>query len=323
MSFGRYAPSPTGQLHLGNLRTAILAWLFARSTDREFLLRIEDLDRVRSGAEDQQLLQLRAVGLDWDADPVRQSERTHLYDDAVAALAHYGWIYECYCSRKDIAEATSAPHVQANRPPGTYPGTCRNLTDAQRAERRAYRPAALRIDAARAAGIPESTPVEHQVADVLCGNVHGVVDDFVVCRNDGAYAYNLAVVVDDLDQGIDQVVRGDDLLSSTPRQDWLARLLCRLSGSPAPATQYAHVPLVLNSQGQRLAKRDGAVTLEDLGVIDDAGRVDEQKANQIRAHLLESLGLPGQSLEHALSVFVPEQLPRDSWIFTGIDTTDA
>ena len=264
MPAGRYAPSPTGSLHLGNLRTALVAWLAARATDRAFLLRVEDLDRVRSGAEAGQRADLAAVGLDWDAEPVRQSERTALYDAAVAALrAAHGpdAVYECFCSRKDIAEATSAPHPRPDdgapasggavplRPPGFYPGTCRGLTEAERAERRRVRPAALRIDAAKVAGLPAGEIPRATAVDVLHGEVTGLVDDLVLRRNDGAYAYNLAVVVDDLAQGVDQVVRGDDLLSSAPRQAYLASLL-----GIAPPT-YVHVPLVLNSAGKRLAKR--------------------------------------------------------------------
>ncbi|WP_035763739.1 glutamate--tRNA ligase family protein, partial [Arthrobacter sp. H20] len=121
---GRFAPSPSGELHLGNLRTAIFAWLFARSTSRAFLLRIEDLDRTRSGAGNAQLTELAAVGIDWDGTPVRQSERLALYQDAIESLRNAGLLYECFCSRRDIAEAVSAPHSL----PGSYPGTCRNLT---------------------------------------------------------------------------------------------------------------------------------------------------------------------------------------------------
>lgn len=323
MPAGRYAPSPSGTLHLGNLRTAILAWLFARHDGRDFLLRIEDLDRVRSGAEAEQLEDLAAIGITWDAEPVRQSERIHHYEDALTALD--GLIYECFCTRKDIAEATSAPHLApagtrasathgapASRtvlPPGSYPGTCRTLSEAERARRRAVRPAALRIDAARAAGLPEGQAPVHRVTDRLNGTVQAGVDDFVLRRNDGAYAYNLAVVVDDLAQGVDQVVRGDDLLSSAPRQDWLARLLAERNGLPAPHTEYVHVPLVLNTAGQRLAKRDGAVTLADLMALPRGGWSPER----VRDLLLDSLGLPSGPLEHALEHFDPEAVPDAPW----------
>ncbi|NUL46545.1 tRNA glutamyl-Q(34) synthetase GluQRS [Cellulosimicrobium funkei] len=329
MPAGRYAPSPSGALHLGNLRTAVLAWLFARHTGRPFLLRIEDLDRIRSGAEAEQLTDLAAIGITWDAAPVRQSGRIHLYEEALATLGGLdgGLVYECFCSRKDIAEATSAPHPvqhapsptrhpapgqgapQTVLPPGSYPGTCRNLSAADRERRRRARPAALRIDAARAAGLPDGQAPVHRVTDRLNGTVQAGVDDFVLRRNDGAYAYNLAVVVDDLAQGVDQVVRGDDLLSSTPRQDWLARLLSGRAGRRPPQTEYVHVPLVLNAAGQRLAKRDGAVTLADLAALPDGGWSPER----VRDLLLDSLGLPAGPLEPALEHFDPDAVPDAPW----------
>jgi glutamyl-tRNA synthetase len=244
---GRYAPSPTGSLHLGNLRTALLAWLFARSAGSRFLMRVEDLDRqrVRPGCEEEQLADLAALGIDWDGPVVRQSERLGLYDEAIERLGER--IYPCYCTRAEIREAASAPHG----PPaeGFYPGTCRELTRAQRAEREAAgRRPALRLGAAEA---------RISFEDRVLGATSGVVDDFVVRRNDGAPAYNLAVVVDDAAQGVEEVVRGADLLDSTPRQILLAGLL----GVRAPA--YAHVPLVLGEDGARLAKRHGSVTLAD------------------------------------------------------------
>lgn len=332
MPAGRYAPSPSGSLHLGNLRTAILAWLFARQSGRDFLMRVEDLDRVRSGAEQSQLADLRAIGLDWDGAPVRQSERVDHYERAVASLAADGLVYECFCSRRDIAEATSAPHPEPAMPgsptgsagtgpvivlpPGSYPGTCRHLSGPERERRRRERPAALRIDAAAAAGLPEGSAPVHSVTDRLHGPVTAAVDDFVLRRNDGAFAYNLAVVVDDVAQGIDQVVRGEDLLSSTPRQDWLARLLAPRTGNPAPDTEYVHVPLVLNEAGQRLAKRDGAVTLEDLAALPEGtpGVPDGGwSPGRVRDLLLGSLGLPAGDLRHALAHFDPDGVPRLPW----------
>jgi glutamyl-tRNA synthetase len=248
---GRFAPSPTGDLHLGNLRTALLAWLFARSGGGRFLMRVEDLDRqrVRPGMEERQLADLAAIGVDWDGPVTRQSERLELYSGALAQLDAAGLLYPCYCTRAEIRDAASAPHGEL--PEGAYPGTCRDLTASQRAEReRRGRPPALRVRGG--AGRLE-------VKDVLLGTVTGTVDDFVVRRGDGVPAYNLAVVVDDADQGVDQVVRGADLAGSTPRQAWLARTL----GLPQP--RYAHVPLVLGPDGTRLAKRHGAVTLGEVG----------------------------------------------------------
>lgn len=287
---GRFAPSPSGELHVGNLRTAVLAWLFARSTGRDFLLRIEDLDRARSGAEAVQLRDLAAVGITWDGPVVRQTSRLALYDDAIGRLTADGLTYECFCTRREIQEAPSAPHA----PQGAYPGTCRHLSPAEREIRRASRPAAIRLKS----GLSEWT-----VEDQLHGRYTGVVDDFVLRRNDGVTAYNLAVVVDDAAQRIDQVVRGEDLLPSSPRQAYLATLL----GLPVP--EYAHVPLVVNHDGARLAKRDGAVTLGDLAAVGIS-------ADYVRDLLLASLGLPAGPLESVVPAFRPGQLPRRPWVWT-------
>jgi glutamyl-tRNA synthetase len=226
---GRFAPSPSGPLHEGNLRTALVAWMRARSKGARFLLRIEDLDPQRSKPEHEaaQISDLRAIGIDWDEEPVRQSERHDRYAEALAELERQGRVYPCWCTRAEIREAAQAPHGPL--PEGAYPGTCRDLTTAERAERErcAPRPPALRLDARS-----ES------------------IDDFVLRRHDGAYAYNLAVIVDDADQEIGEVVRGEDLLETTPRQLLIADLL----SLPKPA--YVHVPLVLDEEGKRLAKRD-------------------------------------------------------------------
>ncbi len=288
---GRFAPSPSGELHVGNLRTAILAWLFARSAGRDFLLRVEDLDRTRAGAEAEQLRDLEAVGVTWDGAVVRQTDRGAVYAAAIGRLTAAGLTYECFCTRREIQEAPSAPHA----PQGAYPGTCRDLDPAELEFKRSIRPAAIRLRA-------EVT--EYTVRDVLHGAFTGVVDDFVLRRNDGVTAYNLAVVVDDAAQGIDQVVRGDDLLPSSPRQAYLASLL------NIPVPEYAHVPLVVNSDGARLAKRDGAVTLADLA---RAG----VSAADVRDLILHSLGLSAGTLEHALAAFRPTDLPREAWVWIG------
>ncbi len=267
---GRFAPSPTGTLHVGNLRTALVSWLFARSQDARYLVRMEDLDtgRVRERFYDEQLHDLAALGLDWDGPVVRQSERLNLYEDAVRALREQGLIYECWCTRAEIRQAASAPHDAM--PEGAYPGTCLRLTEAERAERASGgRPPALRVRA-------DTANVAFE--DRLAGHYEGVVDDFVVRRNDGAFAYNLAVVVDDADQGIGEVVRGVDLLDSTPRQLWLGARL----GLPAP--RHAHVALVLGPDGARLAKRHGAVTLADRAA-------QGQSADDVRDELAASLRL--------------------------------
>ncbi len=283
---GRFAPSPSADLHIGNLRTAVLAWLFAQSTGRRFLIRIEDLDdRTHDDIGRRQLADLAAIGVTWDEEPEWQTAHPDRYQVVIDDIAGRGLLYECYCSRKDILNAPRAPHA----PEGAYPGTCRNLSEAQRAQRRATgRPPALRL---------RTDVGEYTVTDLIHGRFTGVVDDFVLRRGDGVPAYNLAVVVDDAHSGIDQVVRGDDLLTSSPRQAYLARLL----GYPEPT--YAHVPLALNAEGKRLAKRDGAVTLAELGVP------------RAWALLTESLGRPGVDLAQLLDEFDPAQLPRDPWIY--------
>ncbi|WP_432557363.1 tRNA glutamyl-Q(34) synthetase GluQRS [Granulicoccus sp. GXG6511] len=298
MAAGRYAPSPTSDLHIGNLRTAVLAWLFARSTGRAFLLRVEDLDtdRVRAadGTEARQLADLARLGLDFDGDPVRQSQRLDKYAAAVASLDDR--VYECFCTRREIAEAASAPHETRDgfRP---YPGTCRDLTEAERTERRRTRRGALRIRADEA---------WMTITDDIAGRISGPVDDFVLRRGDGVWAYNLAVVVDDLAMGVDQVVRGDDLLSSAPRQAWLAQQL----GGTVPA--YAHVPLVVNADGVRLAKRDGAISLTELAA---SGR----DVAWVLRWIGESLGLSagGEQVtpELLLERFDPAALPREPSVF--------
>ncbi len=287
---GRFAPSPTGTLHLGNLRTALLAWLYARAQGAPFLMRVEDLDtgRVRPHFEARQLADLAAIGLDWDGPVVRQSERLERFEAAIERLGADGALYPCWCTRAEIREASSAPHGPL--PEGHYPGTCRRLTATERAEREASgRPPALRVDAGSATVT---------FVDRLHGAQQGTVDDFVVRRNDGAFAYNLAVVVDDDAQAIGEIVRGDDLLDSTPRQLWLA---ARLGLSPP---SYAHVPLVLGPDGARLAKRHGAVTLAD--------RLEQgESAETVRAQLAASVGLaePGErpSAAELAARFDPER----------------
>ena len=315
---GRYAPSPSGDLHLGNLRTAILAWAMARRGGKPFYVRVEDLDRVRPGAAERQLADLQAMGLDWDVSPgsaaestegkeagvLYQSTRLAAYERAVQRLREAGLVYECYCTRREIQEASSAPHGA----PGAYPGTCRGLSEAQREERRAQRPPALRLRAER---------TSYTVHDDFYGLYTGLVDDFVLVRNDGTYAYNLTSVVDDAFVRVEQIVRGDDLLPSAPRQAYLAGLL----GLPQP--RYAHVPLALNEEGKRLAKRDGAVTLpqlqeagvtipEVLGwiaasipVLDDSGRPHEAR-------------VPVPDASVILERFDPALMSREPWVVRNL-----
>lgn len=253
-------------------------------------MRVEDLDtRTSSAVAQRQLADLAAIGVRWELPVVWQSDRAPAYDEVIASLASRHLLYECYCSRKDIAQAPTAPHA----PPGAYPGTCRDLSESERAQRRldrAQRPPALRLRT-------ENSPFT--VQDLLHGEYTGLVDDFVVRRGDGVTAYNVAVVIDDHAQGIDQVVRGEDLLASAPRQAYLAALL----GYPAPT--YAHVPLVLNTAGARLAKRDGAVTLADLG------------AQRAFAMICDSLGYQAADATDLLRQFDAGRIPREPWIYPG------
>lgn len=303
---GRYAPSPSGDLHVGNLRTALLAWCFARASGRRFLMRVEDLDRARdAGAAARQLDDLSRIGLDWDGEAVLQSELGRGHDAAIDRLAEAGLVYECTCTRADILAAPSAPHA----PPGAYPGTCRDRSEAERArerERIAPRRPALRLRVPTGVAAPKFD-------DRIRGRVVGEIDDFVLRRGDGTVAYNLAVVVDDAAMGIDQVVRGDDLVTSTPRHIVLQRLL----GLPSPPdVEFAHVPLVLGSSGARLAKRDGAVTLADL-------RSAGASAEEVLAVLAQSLDLaaPGERVHPQLLVerFDHGALPRSAWVWPGLE----
>lgn len=297
---GRFAPSPSGELHLGNLRTAALAWLLARSSGRAFLLRIEDLDQQRSSPQHarRQIADLAALGLDWDGEPLWQSTRLPAYRTALSGLVAAGETFECYCSRKEIRQAQSAPHAGSGR----YPGTCRTLTAADRAQRRdAGRPATIRL---------RGGDVERRWTDLVHGPQSGVVDDVVLQRWDGALAYNLAVVVDDLQQRVDQVVRGDDLIEQTATQLRLIELL----GGAAP--QYAHVPLVVNPRGDRLAKRDGAVSMTGL-------RAAGWTTCEVRRLLLRSLepAVPAgvDTLAAAARGFDVARLPRAPWVFSPPD----
>ncbi|WP_336250905.1 tRNA glutamyl-Q(34) synthetase GluQRS [Stomatohabitans albus] len=290
---GRYAPSPSGALHIGNLRTALLAWAFARAEGRPFVVRVEDIDDYKTRDFGlQQLEDLAALGLDWDGEVVWSSYRHAHYQQAIDQLTSAGLTYPCYCSRKDILEAPRAPHD----PPGTYPGTCANLTEDERAERQATRdrPPAIRVRTNRA---------QVEVTDRLHPPQVQVLDDVVIQRFDGTPAYNLTVVVDDHLDGVGQVVRGDDLLPVTGRQIWLARHL----GIPVP--EYAHVPLVLNQAGQRLAKRDGAVTLADrLALGETVGDVIAAMATSLHHS-------PTRTAQAFLDAFNPTLLPRTPWVF--------
>ena len=289
---GRYAPSPTGALHLGNLRTALLAWLCARCVDGEFVLRVEDLDRprVRAGATEQMLDDLRWLGLDWDEGPdvggphapYLQSEREEIYAAHLRRLQEAGLVYPCYCSRAEIARVASAPHGSEGP---RYPGTCRQLSAVQRRQYEAEgrRPSLrLRVDDERVVTFHDL------VAGAIRQHVQRVVGDFILQRADGIFAYQFAVVVDDSLMHINQVVRGADLLSSTARQIVLFEAL----NFPVPA--FAHVPLWLDCSGQRLSKR-----IESTGLV--PLRFGGAAPAQVVGQLAASCGLaePGEHISAA------------------------
>lgn len=256
---GRFAPSPTGSLHLGSLAAAVASWLYARAASGRWLVRIEDIDtpRVVPGSAQEILAALRRYGLEWDGEVVWQSQRTARYEEALQRLRASGLVYDCACSRADLQRAASAP-LGAE---AVYPGTCRNGLPPGKSAR------AIRFRA------PDETIA---FDDLLRGrveeNVARQTGDFVVRRADGLFAYQLAVVVDDAEQGVTQVVRGVDLLDSTARQIALQRAL----GYSTP--EYAHIPLVTNPDDTKLGKRDGALPLPTL---DDA-RVRETLSAALR-----------------------------------------
>ena len=247
---GRFAPSPSGRMHLGNVFSAMLAWLSVRSQNGEMVLRIEDLDPDRCKPAYAETLKedLRWLGLDWDREQTPQSQRTAAYAQVFERLADLGLVYPCYCTRGEL-HAASAPHASDGRV--LYAGTCRDLTDAQRAEK-TKKPAWRLV-------VPER---EYRFTDGLQGdfseNLAKECGDFIIRRADGVYAYQLAVVTDDAAGGVTQVVRGMDLLDSTPRQLYLYELL----GRQVPA--FYHVPLLTAPDGRRLSKREKDL---DLGAL--------------------------------------------------------
>ncbi|HEY6009496.1 MAG TPA: tRNA glutamyl-Q(34) synthetase GluQRS [Geobacteraceae bacterium] len=295
---GRFAPSPTGPLHLGSLVAAVGSYLMARGSGGRWLVRMEDLDtpRVMPGMADDILRTLETLGLLWDGEIMRQSLRTEAYGAALDRLIRAGHVYPCGCSRAEIARISSAPHAGDEGP--VYPGLCRQgLLPGKTA--RAFR---VRVGDTPVAFTDRIMGSYRQVLSACCG-------DFVVKRADGPFAYHLAVVVDDADQGITQVVRGADLLSSTPRQIFLQQLL----DLPTPA--YSHLPLVTNPDGSKLSKRNNAVSLA-------AGRDLHRDGGGLLLAALRFLGqAPPRSLSHAdngeivawgVANFDPGLLPRSS-----------
>jgi glutamyl-tRNA synthetase len=259
----RFAPSPTGDLHLGGAWTALASWVMARrEPDGAHVLRVEDLDppRVVAGSAERIEEDLRWLGLDWDGEPMRQSARGAQYDAVLAKLAAAGLVYPCDCSRAEIARAASAPHAGEET---VYPGTCRDRDPA----RTMKRPPALRVRVPAGVMAYDDGAVGRIEQDLARD-----VGDFVVKRADGVFAYQLAVVVDDLAQGITDVVRGADLVSSTPRQLWLARAL----GEAPP--RFTHVALVVAPDGTRLEKRTGGVTVREVRA---AGHAPERVVGEL------------------------------------------
>ncbi|CAM2008274.1 tRNA glutamyl-Q(34) synthetase GluQRS [Acanthopleuribacter pedis] len=285
----RFAPSPTGPLHLGNARSLLLAWLHARLLGADLVMRMEDLDRprVKAGSAAQILDDLRWLGLDWDEGPdiggplgdYTQSRRDALYQTALDRLIARDLVFPCFCSRKDIERAASAPHGHTL----TYPGTCRRLDEAGRFAAQARHPD--RRPGFRLVVPDRVVTVEDAVLGVQRQDLRREVGDFVVRRSDGLFAYQLAVTVDDALMGITHILRGEDLFPSTPRQIYLWDLL----GYSCP--EFWHVPLMLDPAGKKMSKRDGSASIAEF-------RNDGGRPEVLVGQLAASLGLAesGQAL---------------------------
>ncbi len=308
MDITRLAPSPTGALHLGNARTFFINWLLARQNGWRIVLRIEDLDgpRIKRGADTGAIQDLRWLGIDWDEGPVYQSSRMALYSQAVEQLLERRHAYPCICTRREASLAASAPHAEDGAQ--VYPGTCRDRFASVEAARQSCGCGpAIRFR------VPEG-PVEF--VDRFRGplryhNAAEQLGDFVIAKSDGTAAYQLAVVVDDADMGITQVVRGDDLIDSTPRQLLLYRALQMEMKIPS----YTHLPLIVGTDGRRLAKRHGDTRLSHYrGVGVPVGRV--------RALLARWCGIECDadvSMNTILEQFTMARLPREQITMTAED----
>ena len=313
---GRFAPSPSGRMHLGNAWTALLAWLDIRKLGGTMVLRIEDLDpdRCRPQFAEGLIEDLQWLGLDWDEGPDRpgvaasykQSERSDLYQAAFESLAQRGLVYPCFCSRAELRSVASAPHAGEAEP--VYSGRCAGLSTTEQAEKLSLRRQAanrLRVGEAEISFIDQLFGPQRQKLNQSCG-------DFVIRRADGVYAYQLAVVVDDAAMKIDRVLRGADLLSSTPRQIYLWQLL----GYPPPT--FLHVPLLMAADGSRLSKRQGSLTIEAL-------RWSGVRPQQIIGRLAAWAGLIEKPEplrpEELIDVFSLDKLPREP-VVVGDTLTD-
>ena len=284
---GRFAPTPSGRMHLGNVFAALIAWLSVRSRDGEMVLRMEDLDTQRTSAEFAEILRddLRWLGLTWDRETSPQSQRSAVYDKYFEILREKGLLYPCYCTRSQL-HSVNAPHLSD----GTYvyPGTCRNLTEGERAA--FHRAPAWRVI------VPDRLwTVEDKIQGTYRYNLAAECGDMVVRRADGVYVYQLAVTVDDGEAGVTEVVRGMDLLSSAPRQMYLQELF----GFPHP--EYAHVPMLLSPDGRRLSKRDRDL---DLGVL---------RQRLTREQLLGVLAFAGGLIDQEVPVSLGELTKEFSW----------
>ena len=284
---GRFAPTPSGRMHLGNVFAALIAWLSVRSRDGEMVLRMEDLDTQRTSAEYAETLRddLRWLGLTWDRETPAQSQRSAVYDKYFEILREKGLLYPCYCTRSQL-HSVNAPHLSD----GTYvyPGTCRNLTDGERAA--FHRAPAWRVL------VPDRVwTVEDKIQGTYRCNLATECGDMVVRRADGVYVYQLAVTVDDGEAGVTEVVRGMDLLSSAPRQMYLQELF----GFPHP--EYAHVPMLLAPDGRRLSKRDRDL---DLGIL---------RQRLTREELLGALAFAAGLIDQEVSVSLKELTKEFSW----------
>ena len=298
---GRFAPSPSGRMHLGNAFSCLLSWLSVRSQNGRIILRQEDLDpaRCRRSFADQVEEDLLWLGLDWDeggsrgGDLYYQSHRRDIYESYLNKLEEDGLLYPCFCSRGEL-HAASAPHASD----GTllYAGTCRDLTPQQRLERSALRRPALRIR------VPDETiTVQDAIQGTLTQNLQADCGDFIVRRADGAWAYQLAVVVDDALMGVTEVVRGRDLLLSSAQQIYLYELL----GFPVP--RFCHLPLLVNEAGQRLSKRDKSL---DMGCLRE--RYTPEQLLGILAHAAGQISRPDPiSLQELLPIFSWDHVPTD------------
>jgi glutamyl-tRNA synthetase len=282
MVVGRYAPSPTGRLHLGNVRTALLAWLSARLQGGKFYLRIEDIDtaRVVQGSADQAMRDLEWLGLDWDGKVEYQTQRLELYEDALSDLRKRDLTYPCFCSRKTIQQAVAQKNTESQASGMlVYPQTCRGLSDEQQHQKAKTKSAAIRL---------KTQQGKSEFDDLICGvqaiDLQNQMGDFVLKRADGLHAYQLAVTVDDIEQGISEVVRGADLLNETFKQRYLASFM---SATPI---DYAHVPLLLDAKGNKMSKRDGSESIDHYRAAKPE-LSDQRLAGSLVASFAHDLGL--------------------------------